>query len=478
MPSGRRIVKHTGILMMMELGIRLLDALVSVVLARYLAPHGFGLLAFALSFASLFSILPGFGMGSLINRDLSRDASARTRYVANSFFIKLLLAILTLTLIFGTSLGLQHSPEKKTVVMLAAFLMVLESNVDFSLSFFQAAQRVKTVALVNLAIRAGWVILSMVTVLLQGGVVHLLAVRVLLNAVGLAVSLLLIDRRLEPIKWSFDFPFALKILKSSFPFALFRLFGTVYTDIDTVMLSSMRGYVVTGWYAAGYKILRVFSFIPGSVFPVVLQALSKFSRESRPQMILTLSRGVKYLLMISLPIAGGTCILAPQIIFLLYGPAYEGAIPALRILIWSLVFIFLNSVLNASIAAVDQERKGSRILFYGALASGLSNLVVIPPFGHVGAAATTVLAESLIFVLQVRLLTRSLPGLNIWGQATRPFLATLLMMLVTWSIRTWNLIFIIPLAALVYLGSLVALRVVGREEWTFMAETFQRRFGR
>ena len=464
--------------MFMELGIRLLDAFVSVILARYLAPSGFGLLAFALSFASLFSILPGFGMGSLVTRDLARDASQRNHYVTNSFLIKVLLAILTLTLIFGTSLGLHHSPEKKIVVILAGFLLILESNVDFALSFFQAAQKVKTIAVVNLGVRTGWVLLSMLTVLMKGGVVQLLAVRVFLNLIGLVASLFLINHKLERIKWSFDLPFAWKIVKASFPFALFKLFGGVYTDIDTVMLSSMRGYVMTGWYAAGYKVLRIFSFIPGSIFPVILPALSKYSRESRPQLIRTLSRGVKYLLIISLPVAGGTCILATQVIHIFYGTSYEGAIPALRILIWTLVFSFLNSVLNASIAAIDQEKRGSRILFYGALASGISNLFVIPPFGHVGAASTTVLAESFIFMLQVRLLTRTLPGLKIWSQTPKPLLATFLMMAVTWYARTWNLFLIIPLSALVYFLSLIALRGIEMEEWVFAKDLFQRRFSK
>ena len=50
--ASGKVMGHTGILMGMELGMRLMDTLVAIVLARYLMPEGFGLLAFAIAFGS------------------------------------------------------------------------------------------------------------------------------------------------------------------------------------------------------------------------------------------------------------------------------------------------------------------------------------------------------------------------------------------------------------------------------------------
>ncbi len=94
--SSLRVIKYTGILMVMELGVRLMDGLVSIILARYLAPQGFGLLAFAISFASLFSILPGFGMGSLSARDVAKKPKEMSRYLSNGMVAKVFLAGITL----------------------------------------------------------------------------------------------------------------------------------------------------------------------------------------------------------------------------------------------------------------------------------------------------------------------------------------------------------------------------------------------
>jgi len=461
--------------MIMELGVRFLDAIVSVILARYLSPSGFGLMVFALSFPAIFNILPGFGMGSMVTRDLAHNPEPMSEYFSNGLLVKLFLAIMTVVVVWGLLFALHFSPEKTSFAMLATVLMIFESNITFILSFFQAAQKMVPVAGVNLGVRIGWVISAFAVIFAGGGVLEFLGIRVVVTAIGFVASIILVNWRLKRIQWSFKPQFAWKMLKNSVPFALFRIFGNVYTDIDTVMLSSMRGDVMTGWYGAAYKFLRIFAFIPSSFYNAILPALSRFSRESSSQMVNTLRVSIKYLFVISLPIAGLTCMLAQPLILLVYGDKYSGSIPVLQILAWSLVLTFLNGLMNASIAAIHEEKRGSKILFYGVLASALSNLIVIPFFGHLGAAATTVLAEAVIFFLQTRLVKRKNPGLKILRQSLKPILATLGMMVAAYFMRDWFLVFSMPLSLLVYWIGLKMLKVISYEERDAIQGIFQKK---
>ncbi len=467
--KGSRLATNAGILMATELISRLLEAFVSIVLARYLAPEGFGLLAFALAYSNLFSILPGFGMGSLSMRDVAKEPSQLSRHVSNGLIAKLGLAIVTMVLIWSATIVLRYSSEKQLVVLLGATLMICETNVVYMLSFFQAFQQMTIVAVTTIGVRLGWVIGSVLIMLTHGGVVQLIGARVLVTAVGLAATLVLIQWSVEPIRWSCDPAFIWEMLKASFPFALFRLFGQLYTDIDTVMLSTMKGDIVTGWYAAGYKILRIFGFIQTGFFGAFLPAMSKFSKaDSKQDMVLAMSRSCRYLLMIALPIAGGICVLADQVVLLFYGRDYAGAVPAMRILIWSLVFTFINSAMVAAIAAVNQEKKASNYLIAGCLFSALSNLVVVPLWGHLGAAGTTVLAEAFVFSLQFRMLKRNLPDLNLLKEVIRPVIVTAIMMVVTWTARGLGLPAAVAISAVVYFIGLVVFRLLGSEEWSIL----------
>ncbi|MBI4004244.1 MAG: flippase [Candidatus Omnitrophica bacterium] len=463
-----RLVKQSGILMGMELGIRLIDALVAVILARYLAPQGFGLMAFALSFASLFSMIPGFGMGSLSIRDLARNPEQVSHYLANGLVAKAFLAAFTFALIFILTQFMGFAASKTLIVMLAALLMVVETNVVFPLGFFQAAQRMWTVALVQLAIRVGWLIAALAVIGMRGGLVELLGSRAAVTAVGLITALVLIDRRLQRIRWSVNLRFIPWMLKSSFPFVLFRVFSAYHLELGVVMLSMIRGDVVTGWLVAAQKIIRVFQFVPRSLYEVMVPELSRPSRTLRTDILATLTRSWKYLLLIALPIAGGTYILADRFILLLYGQAYAPAAPALRILIWLIPFGFVNSTLRAAVVSVDLERQ-TAVALMGVLAlNALLNLVAIPHFGLVGAAGTLLLTTILTFLLQLLLLRRALPTLGFSNGTIKPVLATVGMMAFTWLSRDSGLVYAILGSVAVYVGCLVLLRVIGRDEWSLL----------
>ncbi len=468
------VLKNTGILMGMELGIRVMDALVSVVLARYLAPQGFGLLAFALSFASLFSLLPGFGMGTLSMRDVARSPQRLGRYLGNGLYAKIFLSGATLLLMGGVSLLLGFSRFKCWAVLLAGLYMVTETSLRFTLSFFQAMEQSGRVAAVNLAVRAGWVAGSLAVVGMGGGIGQLLGIRFLVTAVGLAAAVALVQARFHRAQWRMEPGFIVRMLKSSVPFVLFRLRGQVFMDIDTVMISMLRGDLMTGWYAAAQKVLRLFTFIPTSFSQAMLPAMSREAERSREGTARTLIRSTRYLLMIGLPIAGVGYVLSDPIVRVMFGPAYQQGAAALKILVWSVPFAFLNGAMVAAVGAVGRERQGMFIMLGCGLFSALSNLIVVPLFGHLGAASTTLMSEILIMGLQLRLLRRELPGLTLTHQLEGLLAAVAGTMGI--AALTRGAALAVPLigSAVAYGGLLMLFRLIGAEDLQVLGDRLRR----
>lgn len=458
----------------MELGVRILDAIVVILLARYLAPEGFGLLVFAISFAALFGILPGFGMGTLNIRNVARDPDQLGRFLTNGLLVKAILAGVTLAILWAVSLLLQHSPDRRLIVMIAGLLMITETNVKFLLSFFQAMEKMTTVASVNVAVRAGWLFSSLLVMLFHGGIIELLAIRLAVNVIGFLIALILVHFRLHPVHWNFDPKFSWQILKASVPFALFRVWMDLYSDVDMVMLSTLRGDIATSLYAAAQKTLRVFSFIPAGFSGANMPEMARSSRESPAELAQLIAKRCKFLMMISLPIAGGMCVIADWVILLLFGAEYKDSAIVLRIAVWSLVFTFMNGTLLAAIAAVNQEKKGSHQLFVGLLFSALSNLAVIPLFGPAGAACTTVMARTLIFSMEVRLLKKNLPELK-FREVGKLSLITGLMVAAGTFARPLGLVPTVLISAGVYAGLLVITGTTTREEWKFFMKLFRRK---
>lgn len=459
-----KMVKNTGILMGTEVGVKALEVLVSVILARYLAPQGFGLMAFAVSFVSLFSIVASFGMNSLVTRNVARGEDV-SRYLSNGFIAKAMLSFVALGAISLITWAMGFTFERGLIVFLAALSMVLETYLRFGNAFFRAHQQMVPVAVANLAVHVGSVMTALLVVWLNRGLIEILAARVLVYFVIVSLAFLVIHARLQRLLWSFDPTFTRRMLKASVPFALFQIFVSIYVDIDMVMLSWLKGDVITGWYAAAQKFRKVFTFISSSVSGAIMPAMSQFARESPTNLLETLTRSCKYLVIIALPIAGWICVFADQLVVLLYGQAYQAAIPALRILIWTILFAFLNSALSSALVAVNRERQLSWALGVGALFNILTNLIAIPHWGHVGAAATTLLSEVVVLVFQLDLVRQALPQARPLGQLAKPLWATLAMMAFAWLGRGLELVYTILGSTVIYAAVLVASRAVGRDEW-------------
>ncbi len=478
MSEKARIVKHTGILMVMELGTRMLDIIISMLVARYLGPVSFGLLAFAVSFGSLFSIIPGFGMGALVTRDISRDREKISTYLIHGTAAKVILGAAMMVLMVIVSHVLWHSPEKTTLALTAGVLVIFESQLKFTAAFFQGLQMMKWVAGLNLVVRAGWVIGSLTVMALGGGVLHLIAVRCLMNLIGFTVGTILVTTRLQKIRWHWDAKLVFEMIRSSFPFALFRLFGVVYTDVDTVMLSNLRGDLMTGWYAAAQRFYKVLTFIPGSFAQTMLPLLSSYSEQSRERFTSSLKMACKFLMMIAFPIMAVGLLESREIMNFFYGKAFVESSHTLSILMMALPFCFLNEVLISGVASLNHEKKGSNILIIGLLSHVTLNSIMIPLFGHKGAAITTSVVEALVFTLQVRVIRKKVPGFSLRSEFTRPLMAAAVMGFSLMVTRGAGLLLSLVIAAPVYLLALFVLGVITLQDIRAIHAAISRKMGK
>jgi O-antigen/teichoic acid export membrane protein len=102
-------------------------------------------------------------------------------------------------------------------------------------------------------------------------------------------------------------------------------------------------------------------------------------------------------LVVALPLALLTGLVASSLITLLFGDGYSGASIAYQILVWSMPLAALNTVATGALRASGEERWLLSVFAAGALVNVGLNLWVIPAFGIEGAATVTVATELLVF---------------------------------------------------------------------------------
>jgi O-antigen/teichoic acid export membrane protein len=179
-------------------------------------------------------------------------------------------------------------------------------------------------------------------------------------------------------------------------------------------------------------------------------------------------RSVKFIALLSLPIAVGGALVAFPLIRLLYTDEFLPSALALRILIWDVPLLMFTSFCGNMTTIVTEERAAARIYAINAIANVILNFYAIPRFGLMGAAMVTVVTD-LIGALQFYFLLRrklNLPNMSwVFG---RILIASLLMGLALILVGEQNMFLLIILGAVVYGGAILGLRLLDDREWQLL----------
>jgi O-antigen/teichoic acid export membrane protein len=237
------------------------------------------------------------------------------------------------------------------------------------------------------------------------------------------------------------------------------------TDLDTVILSLNRSPEEVGWYKAAYNLTQRFLFIPLAVVTPLTPQMSRHFGLSKERVHQTFNSVFKFMAVVSMPIGVGISVLAQPIVLFLYGEVYLPSVPVLAILIWTIPLLSLSWMFGSLTTASDKEKKAVRVYFLAFLLNLCTNLFVIPRYGYIGAAVTTVTTEAAALVMFYMVLHTDFPLTDVKNALLKPITAGLLMGLVVFLLRNWNLFVLVPLGAVVYIGSLLILHPFNTQEW-------------
>jgi O-antigen/teichoic acid export membrane protein len=319
------------------------------------------------------------------------------------------------------------------------------------------------VGLSVLALVAGYGIAGLIVAHLMGSIFELL------------FSGLVVIKRITKPELVVDYFVWKKLLRNAFPFAILGVFASIYFNIDVVMLSKMRGDEITGWYNAAYRLITALMFIPSAFIGSVAPVLNRFFVSSKNSMGLTYSKSFKYLFILALPLAVGSTLLADRIIGKIYGPEFIQAALALKVLIWGAAFMFLNNVTCSTMVSLGREKTVTNIVGLGIGLNVLLNILLIPPFGHVGASAATMVTEVWVLVITLYLLQKQFYKLSAIETVLRPSIATAVMALFILNLEFLRLYQLIFLGGALYFLSLFLIKGLSEEDFQLIKKAFKTR---
>jgi O-antigen/teichoic acid export membrane protein len=363
---------------------------VGVWVARYLGPQGYGQLSFAGSYVMLFSALALFGLESLVVRELVKSPAERGSILGTTCLIRFVAGALSYLL--ALALLLLTRPDDRLALLMVALLgsSLVVQALDVADLWFQS----RVLSRFSVISRSTAFLLSscakivmVVTGASLTAITLATATEALFAAVALVVAYRISGEQIS--SWCWSPIWFKKLLSDSVPMVLSGIVLMVYLRIDQVMLGALSSQTEVGLYAAAVRISEVWYFVPAAIVSSVFPGLVQL-RSSDPELFqIKLQRLYNLLAFLGYAVAVPVTYIAPWLVQLLFGAAYQSAAPLLSVLIWAGLFANLTVVRNAHFIALEWGKALLWSTTLGAVSNVVLNVILIPRYGALGAAIAT-----------------------------------------------------------------------------------------
>lgn len=388
--SLQKVAKNIGWLFFdkfLRMGVGLI---VGAWVARYLGPKQFGMMSYAAAYVALFGSFASFGIDCIIIRELVNNPKKHNELLGSAFIIKIFGALLVLiSATISISFIRPHEQIIFALVLLSSSGLIFQSFNVIDLYFQSKVISKYTVLAQNIA----FIISSIIKVLLILNKAPLLSfavvtlVEVVLGSLFLAIVYQYNKKTI--FNWR-PIVATIKItLNESWPLILASMASMLNMRIDQIFIGKMLDDVAVGNYAVAVRISEVWLMLPmvlgASIYPKIIEAKQKSNELYHKR----LNQICFYMCCFVIPVAIGITLMSGTIISVLFGRQYTIAGAILAIHIWSGV-PYLTTFAYGQMFYIEKLVKLS---FYSSLFAPICNIVLnfllIPRFGAVGAAATT-----------------------------------------------------------------------------------------
>lgn len=468
----QRVAKNTGVVIVGDAIFRVLSLVVTIYLARYLSPAGFGKYSFVFAYLAFFTIMTNLGLQTILVREISYNPSSISKLIGNAYIIKLILTIFAVISAMVVISFMSYPADTTTYIYIAAFTIFFISFTDLYDTIFQANLRMEYKVVAKLTFKFISAALILWIIYSKGTITQIMIALVFSELVKTLISYSFSRKFVRP-RFEIDFGLWKYLFKEAWPIALASVIGVIYYQVDIVMLSIMVGDAEVGLYSAAHKLVAALVVIPNALVLSLFPVMSVMFKTSKEKLVKSYELAVKYLIIITLPIAVGTTILADKIIFLIYGVEFSGSATALQILIWGVVVYSPSLVFMNLLTSIGKQKLTTITTLIYAFGNIVLNFILIPRLGYNGASIASVMTGVIGLIFGFYFVTRNFQALNIYKLILKPVISGLIMGAFVYFLDA-NIFLLIFLACVIYFLSLLFLKSFSEEDVDIMGRVIGR----
>lgn len=439
-----------------------LGVLATAVLARGLGKYGYGQWTTILLIPALLAPLNELGFLQVAVRHASSEDDPRWLGALVTARAALSLPVTALTILVLVPFAHGSTMLWAGVIVALQGLLAAPSAMA---SVFQVRVR-NDLAMVALTFNSVlWTSAIVVIALSDGGLLPYAVAMTAIAALSTALQVVIADRTVRvPLRgtrklWR-------RLAREAVPLSIGSLLIVAYGRVDALIVYSSVGAAAAGLYNAVYRFVEQAGVIPLSLVITLTPIASRLIPSKPAEARSLLQLALDLLAMFSLPALAFAIVASEPVVRLLYGPEYHAAAPALPVLMGAFTVICCGYAIGLFTLMLDLQRQFARFAVVALVFNVVANLLLVPRYGFMAAAWTTLATETLVVVLIGRVVFARLQMRLSLGRVGRTAIAATLSGLATFALLEAGVgvLLLLLAASLVHLAGLFALRALSVEE--------------
>lgn len=425
---------------------RLLGLAITLVTVNFIANHlivdgsalrGYGQYTIIFTYVSIVGSAADFGLFTLLVREISgKNQREAGELAGNALAFRLLLFAITFLVFLILYQFLPYLPIVKQGIIIGVVIAFSMLCSQIIATVFQANMLADRIVVSETAGKLFTAIGTIAVLKMGYGLMSVVLINLLGQLLIFVISFLLV-RKLVTIKLRLDFSLWRRFLPQFGTIALINLLALVHFKTDMLLLTFFKSESEVGIYGVAYKLLEVILVIPSifatNLLPVLSAVMLDGRREDASQI---LKRSSSILFVIAAFLVVALVAFAPLAIVFITQPDFLLAVAPLRILMLSIVFVFITTLLSQAIIASRDQGVLVRGYLLAVVVNVLLNLYAIPRYSYIGAASVTVITELVLLAYTLRASRRHFQDFIHWPVLGQVLLAAL---------TSWVILYFLPL---------------------------------
>lgn len=367
----------------------------------------YGLYFSLLSFTYLFNILLDLGINNFTTKNVAQYPGLMIKYVGRIAGLRMILLFVYIAFTFGIACLLGYSADVYPILGILIVQQFFVAMIAYFRSYLSGMLLFRMDALLSVLDRALLIVLCGAMLLMTKSdgsfrIEQFIWIQFICYFISFLFGFILVKKYIGTFSIRFHKPISLLIIRESIPYALLIILMSLFTRVDSVMLERMLpdGAEQAGYYAQGFRLIDAFFMFAMLFSNLLLPIFSRMLRINEDIREL-FSNASKLLIWGAIALAAFCFWNAKEMLDLIYTNDTVYSAPPFQLLTLTFVAMCIILIFGTYLTALGEMKALNTIAFIGLIVNIGANLYLIPDYGVVGAAISTLATQFVVAVAQV-----------------------------------------------------------------------------